>query len=294
MDIRVLIIAGFFGCAYHPDDFKRPVETGPEVSTAAAAPAPPIAEGEPLYQMLYADEFGEEARPWGQRARILGWLHTADLEKEQIEGLIVLSKAVRASVDRDRKARIELGPRELDAYGPIYEKLIRGFAGERPLSAADLTQAADDLRGARNSLWSDADPHRDRFDRTRKMLQEVQSWVAGLSDEQRRQLAGVRFFLRRSLGPLARPGHYEDMVAGTWDAGDFDTLRYAGRAPGEEAMDIGGLWRAEAYRVRPGEHLTALQTQALVAAAVLEPGFVGSLEVALGRREAMDFSPPSP
>ena len=47
MDIRVLIIAGFFGCAYHPDDFKRPVETGPEVSTAAAAPEPPAAEPMP-------------------------------------------------------------------------------------------------------------------------------------------------------------------------------------------------------------------------------------------------------
>ena len=84
------------------------------------------------------------------------------------------------------------------------------------------------------------------------------------------------------------------MVAGTWDAGDFDTLRYAGRSPGEEAMDVGGLWRAEAYRVRPGEHLTALQTQALVAAAVLEPGFAGAVEVVLGRRESLDFSPTVP
>ncbi len=294
MDIRVLIIAGFVGCAYHPDDFKRPVETGPEVSTKAAAPAPPIAEGEPLYQMLYADEFGEEARPWGQRARILGWLHTAGLESEQLEALIVLSKGVQSAVESDQLDRASLGPRELEAYGPIYEKLIRGFAGERSLSAEDLTQAADDLRAARAGLWSETDPHRGRFDRTREMLRQVQSWVAGLSEEQRSRLSGVRFFLRRSLGPLARPGHYEAMVAGTWDAGDFDTLRYAGRSPGEVALDIGGWWRAEAYRVRPGEHLTALQTQALIAAAVLEPGFVSALEVALGRRDAMDFSPVSP
>ena len=62
------------------------------------------------------------------------------------------------------------------------------------------------------------------------------------------------------------------MIVGTWDAGDF-ILRYAGRSPTEASMDIGGLWRAEAFRVRPGAHLTALQTQAVVAAAVLELDF---------------------
>ena len=294
MDVRVLIIAGFAGCAYHPDDFKRPAETGPVMSTKATPPAPPIEDGEPLYQMLYADEFGDEARQLGQRARILGWLHTADLEPQQLESLLKLSQSVQEAVRVDRSDRTALGPRELEAYRPVYEKLIRAFAGQRGLTTADLKQAATDLSAARTEVWTETDPHRARFERTRDMLRQVQSWIAGLNDTQKDRLSNVRFFLRRSMGPLARPGHYESMVAGTWDAGDFDTLRYAGRSPGEDALDIGGLWRAEAYRVRPGEHLTALQTQALVAAAVLEPGFEGALEVALGRREAMDFSPPSP
>lgn len=293
MDIRVLIIAGFTACAYHPDDFKRPAESGPVMSTAATPPAPPIAEGEPLYQLLYADEFGEEARQLGQRTRILGWLHTAELEPEQVESLIVLSHLVQDAVAEDRRARADLGPKELEAYRPVYEKLIRAFAGDMPLKAADLTQAADDLRNARTLVWEQTDPHRARFERMRDVLRAVQTWVATLDESQQQRLANVRFFLRRSVSPLARPGHYESMVAGTWDAGDFDTLRYAGRSPGEDALDIGGLWRAEAYRVRPGEHLTALQIQALVAAAVLEPGFQGALEVALDRREPLDFSPPS-
>ena len=294
MKIRHLIIAGFCGCAYHPDDFMRPVESGPDVSTAATPPAPPIAEGEPLYQMLYADEFGDDARRWGQRARILGWLHTSALTPTQLESLIELSKSVQAAVEADRVEREAIGARELTAYQPIYSKLIRAFSGEASLSATELTEAAEALRAARESVWGEENPHQARFDRMRTVLRSVQAWVAGLDTVQRDRLADVRFFLRRSVGPLARPGHYEAMIAGTWDAGDFDTLRYAGRSPSEDSMDIGGLWRAEAYRVRPGEHLTALQTQALLAAAVLEDGFVGALEVALGRRGALDFSPPSP
>jgi len=294
MGIRIFIIAGFFGCAYHPDDFKRPVESGPSVESTATPPAPPIAEGEPLYQMLYADEFGDEARELGQRARILGWLHVAGLEPEQLESMLELSAAIRAAVDADRAERAALGPQELQAYRAVYEELIRAFAGETSMSAEDLAEFSERLRTARTALWADVDPHKSRFERTKGALKRVQTWVATLSDEQRASLADVRFFLRRSMGPLARPGHYESMVAGTWDAGDFDTLRYAGRSPGEEAMDVGGLWRAEAYRVRPGEHLTALQTQALVAAAVLEPGFAGAVEVALGRRESLDFSPTTP
>lgn len=293
MKIRLLIIAGFWGCAYHPDDFMRPVESGPEMSTAATPPAPPIAEGEPLYQMLYADEFGDDARQWGQRARILGWLHTASLGPTQVESLIELSSVVREAVEADRVEREAIGARELEAYRPIYTKLIRAFSGESSLSAADLTEAAEELRTARIAVWGAESPHQARFDRMRMVLRSVQAWTATLDTAQRERLADVRFFLRRSMGPLARPGHYESMIAGTWDAGDFDTLRYAGRSPAEDSMDIGGLWRAEAYRVRPGEHLTALQTQALVAAAVLEPGFVGALEVALGQRDPLDFSPVS-
>ena len=294
MNIRHLIIAGLVGCAYHPDDFKRPIESSSETAAAATPPAPPIAEGEPLYQMLYADEFGEEAREWGQRARILGWLHTVELDPTQLEALIVLSQTVHAAVEFDRQERALVGTKELAAYKPIYAQLIRAFAGEGSLSAEELTQAAVDLRAARQAVWGETDPHRARFERMRDVLRSVQAWVARLSDDQRNELANARFFLRRSMGPLARPGHYEAMIAGTWDAGDFDTLRYAGRSPSEASMDIGGLWQAEAFRVRPGAHLTALQTQALVAAAVLEPGFQGALEVALGRRDSMDFSPLAP
>ncbi|MBC8454775.1 MAG: hypothetical protein H8D71_01060, partial [Deltaproteobacteria bacterium] len=78
---------------------------------------------------------------------------------------------------------------------------------------------------------------------------------------------------------------------GTWDVGDFDTLRYAGRPASEAALAIGGLWRAESFRVRQSDQLTSLQLQALVASAVLETGFVSALEVALGRREPLSFAP---
>jgi hypothetical protein len=252
-------------------------------------PAPPIPEGEPLYQMLYADEFGPEARALGQRARILAWIHGSGLSEEQLAALIPLSTQVVEAVAEDGAARRALGPGELEAYAPTYTALIKAFAGEGSLSAEDLGRHAEDLRAARVALWGETDPHRARYKRVAAMLGWVQSWVNTLSLEQRQALTQARFFLRRDLSPLARPGHYEAMVAGTWDVGDFDTLRYAGRPEDEAALNIGGLWSAEAYRVRPGEHFTALQTQALMVRALVEPGLVGAIEVALGQREPLAF-----
>jgi len=291
MSSRVLLIlAGLSACAYHPDDFTRPKESGSRVVMDATPPAPPIPEGEVLYQMLYADEFGEEARGLGQRARILGWLHVAGLQTEQLEALIVLSVAVQKAVKDEEQARLSLGPREHEMYSPVYEEIIKGLAGKVPLSAADLQRHSDALRTARAKVWREGDPHRARYEATRRLLKKVEGWVNTLDAEQRENLGNVRFFLRRSKGPLARPGHYEAMIAGTWDVGDFDTLRYAGRSASEAGLDIGGLWRAESFRVRRSDQLTTLQLQALMATAVLEQGFVSALEVALGRREPLSFS----
>jgi len=220
---------------------------------------------------------------------MLAWLHTSGLREAQLKGLLHLSKVMRTAVEEDNAARESLGLREKELYAPIYTELIRAFAGEAPLLEKDLVRHAEELREARVALWGEEDPHKAQYRRLKTALLSAQKWVRTLSYDQQQAMAKVRFFLRRSLSPLSRPGHYEAMVAGTWDAGDFDTLRYAGRSPNEQALDIGGLWSAEAYRVRPGEHMTALQTQALVARAVLEPGFVQAIEVVLGRRYPMDF-----
>jgi len=283
------IVAGLSGCAYHPDDFKRPISDDAAQSVAAVPPAPPVPEGEPLYQMLYADEFGEEARALGQRARMLAWLHGSGLEEEQLRALIPLAAAVAAAVDEDEAERSALGPRELEAYGETYRALIKAFAGQQSLSAEEMAQHATALRTARTALWGETDPHKARFARVGSVLGQIQAWVNSLSKEQQSRLAEVRFFLRRPLSPLARPGHYESMLAGSWDIGDFDTLRYAGRSPNDAAMNIGGLFAAEAYRVRPNTHLTALQVQALMARALLEPGLVEAVEVVLGEREPLAF-----
>ena len=285
----LMIVAAMVGCVYHPDDFSRPSVLEETEEHPATPPAPPIPEGEALYQMLYADEFGEDARQLGQRARILAWLHTSGLRDAQLEALLYIAQIVHKAVETDNEARVELGSREKDLYGPVYTDLILAFSGKIALTSDDLSEHAEQLRQARSTLWGETDPHRAQFLRLKKAMASVGNWVNTLSYGQLKTMANVRFFLRRSLSPLSRPGHYETMIAGTWDAGDFDTLRYAGRSPNEEALNIGGLWSAEAYRVRPGEHLNGLQTQAIVARAVLEPGFVQAVEVHLGQREPLDF-----
>jgi hypothetical protein len=279
------------GCKYGPDDFARRVTDEEVVTLTPSPPSAPVPEGEKLYQLLYGDEFGPAARPLGQRVRILAWLHGLGLDSDQRDALARLAIEVQGAVHLDRVERDRLGEAELAAYSPIYTELIRGFTGERPLDAADLEAFSESLSAARLQVHVAGDPHRQAFERTKKILQLVQSWTNTLDKAQRERLADARFFLRRRLGPLVNPGHYEALVGTRWDEGDFNTLRYAARDVDEPAMDLGGLWRSEAYRVKPGMHLNAMQVQAIVAMAVTEPGFSATLQVAAGQRAPLDFAP---
>ncbi len=263
-------------------DEARPHQelVGPELT----APAPPVAEGEPLYQHLFADEVGEQARPAGQRARILAWMRSMQFSEEQLQGLIGAAKELlRLREEQAAEAR-QVGEQEQEHLAPVYEDIILGLAGE---SEPDWEGLGLRLEEARQGV---DDPVESQRERIRSMLQVVATWTSSLAPEQIEILVQSRFFLRKRLAPLVNPTGYETVVGGQWDAGDFDSLRFTGEEDEGGGMDLGGLWSSEPYRAHPDDYLRPLQVQAITVMALSEEGVVEAAEVLLGEREPLDFS----
>jgi hypothetical protein len=244
------------GCRYGPDDFARSVRPATDVDLSWSAPKAPDEAGDPLYQRLYQDEYGEAAQAVGQRARMLVWLRWMELNPEQLTSLRALLVFVAEQRGIDEAQMAAMGVRESAELVPIYEQLIVALADQRA--------------------------------RTKAILLRARRWIEALQPTQMRRVGDARFFLRRRLGALVNPGHHNWVIGGHWDAGDFDALRYQSDEGQTPHMDIGGLWASEAERAQPVERLRIHQATTTLAMAVSEPGLMAAIEVAQGERAALD------
>lgn len=285
----ILLLAGV-SCKLDSNDFSRS-EDRPELAPPERTPPEATSEGaQQLYQGLYADEVADGAHPLGQRARMLVWMHHVGLTEEQVRELEALRARVVADMAADTQAIGEAGSREASLLMPVYADVIRAYTAGSPPSDETVAQLGARLEGARAAVRAEEDPRKERYLRVRATLNAVTSWVESLDSKQRARLGNSRFFLRKRLGPLVNPGDYEAVIGTLWDAGDFNSLRYASLDPEREAMDLGGLWSAENVRTEANDHLGKLQLAALTTMALLEPGLDQAIEVRLGEREALDFA----
>jgi hypothetical protein len=286
-----LAIVGLLGgCVYGPDDFRKRVTATDEVLIDTPPPPAPSLSGEALHQVLYQDEFGSVAHPAGQRARMLAWLVSMELNPAQLRGLAGLCKSVEAIQQAEAVDMAKTGARELTYFGPIYAELIEILAeGAAPDEQiyADLAQR---LEAAHLQVHQEGPPLERQRQRAQGVIEAIIQWMRSLNTKQKEMVSSARFFLRRRLGPLVNPGHYEWVVGSRWDGGDFDILRYTGSVDEAGGMDLAGLWQAEAYRVQPDPHLRLLQARAIMAMAVTEPGLIEAIQVLRGERGALDFS----
>lgn len=266
-------------CAIDSSQFERRSGDPELVAPTVSAPPAPRAEDGPLYQALYADEVGDEARPLGQRARMMAWMTTLGLTPTQLGDVRETHAALMALEEQHRADRVAHGQRELETLGPVYEAIVVGLAEGRDVSdqATPLTDAQAQLPSLREQ----------EIARTREALDVAAAWVARLEPHQQRLVQDSRYFLRRRLGPMVNPGDYEALVGTRWMAGDFDTRSTA--PPSDDGMDLGGLWTAEAWRAHPDDLLGPLQQQAIALMALSEPGIAEAAEVMLGLRQPLDF-----
>ena len=289
--IFVLVVCS---CVYGPDDFRKRVTEADEVQVETTPPPAPSAQGEALYQVLYRDEFGDAARPAGQRARMLAWLVSLDLSAAQLHGLKSLCGAVADIRRGEAVDQATVGARESIHYGPIYAELIGSLAQGSPPDEEASARIAQQLETAHAQVHGEGSPLGRQRQRAQGVIEAIVRWMGTLSPDQSQAVSSARFFLRRRVGPLVNPGHYEWVVGSRWDAGDFDILRFTGSDEEDGGVDMAGLWQAEAYRVQPDAHLRLLQARAIMAMAVTEPGLVEAIEVLQGQREPLDFRPRTP
>lgn len=276
--VRMLLGFGLLAAACDP---RPPVE----------APAPPVSPDAaptlPLYEQLYAGEYGPNATVRGDRVRILVWLRALGLRPIQAESLRLNSHAVRAGLrelDADQAAR---DAAEIAAFGPTYDQLTVALAQGEPDAA---------LREAANTALVDAHktlghPEGRRWTLVRAVLGRAESFLDQLEAPQRDAMRHALFFLRKPISPGIAPEFYEGLVGAAWRAGDFGSMervRQGAVDPG--SLDIGGLWMVNGED--ESDSLTGLRLQVLTSLALAHPGLIPAIEVMEGRRAPLDFDTP--
>jgi hypothetical protein len=240
-------------------------------------------QGEKVYQILYAGEFGSQAYPAGQQLRILAWLHAVAFSPEQLEQLILLSKQVKEEEAAMKIYTTNIGAAEEKELAPIYREIAALYVGGNEVTDEELAPYAKRLEEARARAVGGQDPRMIHYQQVGKTLRQVQEWVATLSPEQEKKIEDCRFFLQRRLGPFTNPGDYGTWLGSAWGSSSFAILKTQTRPENEGQMDIGGLWSADAPEAG-GNQTQGLKAAILLLFAVQEEGFVEAVEVRLGRR----------
>lgn len=267
------------------------VGAAPAEPTRAPAASPPPASGpngEKLYQILYAGEFGAGARAAGQRARMLAWMDVVGFNVDQLGGLMQLAYAVRAEEAKEDAALRSLDGTETAALTPVYQDLVNVYANGGTATDAQLEPFAARLDAARTEAYGSTDPRSAHYAAVSRTLATVSKWVSALPDAQKANLGASRFFLQRRLGPFTNPGDYEKWLGTAWNGADFASLRAQGRPVDEGQMDIGGLWTDDASA---DQTLPGLRVAVLLLFAIEEDGFIEAVQVRLGTRAPDDYSP---
>lgn len=254
---------------------------GPPPGEPGEASAAPYRSDEPLYQVLYAGEGGDQAGQLGDQVRALAFLRALEPSADQTEGLRALIDLHSRLLEEDRRAREELDQRELTLIGPAYHQLLVLLAQPGPVPTERVEEIAREIQGARHRAGTD----RFRDEHTRRIathMQDIASWIGTLGPEQRARLIDCLFLLRRRLGPFTDPGDYGELVDPLWKAGDFGSLARTVRPQDEPPLDIGGLWSLEGATGRMEPTIRGLQLQALVFMALEEPALSEAIVLSQG------------
>jgi len=271
------------GCKVDPGDFERSPVLDPIDIGGPTPPATATAGQEKLYQLLYATELGEQSFADGQQARMLAWLDAMQLSDAQLVQLEQLLDRQAVAEGAQQLWREGFDAREQRTLAPIYRRISAAYADGGHPDEATLSAFAAELQAAREQLYADKDPRAARLEQVQRLLNWVDHFIAGLSEQQRHELASCRFFLRRRLGPLLNPGDYGQLTGISWDGGDFRGVNTTIRDEDEGQMDIGGLWSTEYMRAPPGLYLENLELKALVVMALQEPGLREAIAVRRGK-----------
>lgn len=256
-------------------------EADPAADPAAEAPALP------LYEQLYAGEYGTETESLGARVRILVWLREMAFSPGQLVDLKAASVDVRAEAAAALTEQRAVDAAEMAALGPAYRDLAGVLVqGDAPPSAGDFTASTEALASARATL---PDHGTARWKRIRSVLNRAAAFAQTLSAEQRLSMRHALFFLRKPLSPQFAPAYADALFGTRWEDGDFGTIARFDQGPEEPgSLDVGGLWRVDGVDVTA--EIKGLRLQTLIAVALAHDGLCGAIEALQGLRAPADVA----
>ena len=204
----LLHLAMAAGCQVDLAHVGHSTSAGTEAAPAATPPPAPGPNGEKVYQILYAGEFGTQARAAGQRARMLAWMHAVAFTPAQLDGLLALAAQARVDEAESAAAIARVDAAEGASLPPVYDELVALYANGADVRDTDFAPLAPRLEAARTQAYGAADPRTERYAYVARTLWRVRLWAEALPERQQERLGECRFFLQRRLGPFTAPGDY--------------------------------------------------------------------------------------
>jgi len=238
-----------------------------------------------LAEALYAGELGPQARPLGDRVRLLTWLRGLSLNNEELAQLHATSRRIRSLSDALKVTLIELGEAELQRLEQPYNELAQALA-KNETTDSDLEDWAERIAESRAQ---GEDPRALRSAFAQEVLKEASTFLDGLDPEKRRGMADGLFLLRTHLGEGAAPESFEDLLGTPWRAEEYSTLRKSASPTPVDHLDIGGLWTLEAGATDRSNRIIGDKLLVITTLALAHPDLPAACEVLLGNRPPLSF-----
>ena len=242
----------------------------------------------PLAEALYAGELGTQARPLGDRVRLLTWLRGLSLSAEELTELHATSRRIQALSHDLQLTLTGLGEAELKRLEAPYGELAVALAKNKTTP----TELEDWAKRIAESRAQKEDPRALRAAFAQRVLQEAASFLNALDPEKRRGMADGLFLLRTELGDGAAPASFKDLLGTPWRAEEYSTLRKSASPNPVGHLDIGGLWTLESGASDRSDRILGDKLLVIATLALSHPDLPASCEVLLGKRDPLSFGDP--
>ncbi|MFZ5475448.1 MAG: hypothetical protein ACOZNI_01630 [Myxococcota bacterium] len=261
-----------------PDPMPLPAEAAAAVERAVEPP---------LYRKLYDYAFLPEVQHREQRVRLLVWLRYVGFNRYQLDLLEELAAKVAREREEVAAAQAALVAEHEPAVGAVYDRLWEAMLAGAP--DPDLVAIGNELDGVR---LREADLLELRARSVRTVFELEQPLLRTLTPQQEAMIADATFLLRHRLDPYANPGDFQALVGTVWTAGEYGVLSKPTFDPGEDHLDVGGLWSAADEERAP---FPDVRREVVIYMVALEPALPEAIAAAKElRAKAGVAEPPAP
>jgi hypothetical protein len=260
----MLLLLLLLSCA---DPQPLPTEVAAEALDRSSLP--------PLYRQLYDYAFLPEVQGKEQRVRLLIWLKYMEFSRYQLG----LMRELADRTERERRS-VEERQREIvreyePKIGAVYDQVWEGI--QAGASEDELAKLATELAPVRER---EAELLELRSRSVRTLFETQAPFLKTLTATQEIRFSDATFLLRHRLDPYANPGDFNALIGTVYVAGQFGALSRPTFDPGEDHLNIGGLWSEEPEQLA-GPYFPDARREVILYMVLLEPRLGEAIEAAL-------------